>query len=85
IQAKFGLTQEIASHLNGALVIGAAVGFTVAAIIASLTNRSRLMLTLSIVSLDMLLAIILYVPMSLSMFTVLYFLHGAAAGPQAVT
>ncbi|WP_317628204.1 hypothetical protein, partial [Francisella tularensis] len=42
-------------------------------IIASLTNRYRLMLTLSIVSLAMLLAIILYVPMSLSMFTVLYF------------
>ncbi|ACD30254.1 MFS transporter [Francisella tularensis] len=85
IQAKFGLPQEIASHLNGALFIGAAVGFTVAAIIASLTNRYHLMLTLSIVSLAMLLAIILYVPMSLSMFTVLYFLLGAAAGPQAVT
>ncbi|MFV9930877.1 MAG: MFS transporter [Francisella endosymbiont of Hyalomma asiaticum] len=85
IQAKFSLSQELASHFNGVLFIGAAVGFTIAAIIASLTNRYRLMLVLSIVSLAIILAIILYVPMNLSVFTLLYFLLGAAAGPQAVT
>ncbi|MBK2257957.1 MFS transporter [Francisella philomiragia] len=85
IQAKFGLDQETASHINGVLFIGAAVGFTIAAIVASLTNRYRRMLILSIVSLAVILAIILYIPMNLSVFTLLYFLLGAAAGPQAVT
>ncbi|QEO57688.1 MULTISPECIES: MFS transporter [Francisella] len=85
IQAKFGLSQETASHINGVLFIGAAVGFTIAAIIASLTNRYRRMLILSIISLAVILAIILYVPVNLSLFTLLYFLLGAAAGPQAVT
>ncbi|MDE5009217.1 MFS transporter, partial [Francisella tularensis subsp. holarctica] len=58
ILAYFGLTQDFASHLNGALFIGAAVGFTVSEIIASLTNIYRLMITLSIVSLAMLLYLI---------------------------
>jgi len=85
IQAKFGFDQETASHINGVLFIGAAVGFTIAAIVASLTNRYRRMLILSIASLAVILAIILYIPMNLSVFTLLYFLLGAAAGPQAVT
>ena len=85
IQAKFNLDQDVASHINGLLFIGSAVGFSIAAVLASLTNKYRKMLMVSIASLAIILTILLYVPMQVHTFAFLYFLLGAMAGPQALT
>jgi len=85
IQAKFGIDQEVASQINGMLFLGSAVGFAIAAILASLTKKYRQMLIISIVLLVSILTIILYAPLQIQTFTFFYFLLGAVAGPQAVT
>ncbi|APC97137.1 MFS transporter [Francisella frigiditurris] len=85
IQAKFGIDQAGASSINGFLFIGSAVGFAIAAIIASMTTRFRFMLVVSITASFTLLAIVVYLPLNIQAFTIFYVLLGVVAGPQAVT
>ena len=85
IQAKFNITEQLASNMNSILFMGSAVGFAVSAIIASLTTRFRLMLVISVISLIVILFALLYISMDIKIFSVLFFLLGGVAGPQCVT
>ncbi|QLE79014.1 MFS transporter [Francisella sp. Scap27] len=85
IQIKLGLSQAEASHLNGFLFMGAAIGFGFFGVLSAFTNKFRLLLILSLSSSALLLAILLFVTLEKNLFIVLYLLLGAMAGPQAVT
>jgi len=85
IQAKFTIEQTDASHLNSFLFIGAAFGFTFTAFISSKVHKYRLMIVISIISLIIIFLALLYIDMSIEIFTFFYFLLGFVAGPQALT
>lgn len=85
IEAKLGVSEASAAHLNSFLFIGAATGYAVFGIIVAYTNRFRLLLVLSISFMAVLASILIYIPLGKCVFIVAYFLLGFMVGPQAVT
>lgn len=85
IQHKLQITQALASHLNGTLFVGAALGYAVFGIVAAFTSRLRLLLLLGLVSSILIIPVLLFVDLSKNYFVCLYTLLGVMAGPQAVT
>ncbi|AIT09443.1 MFS transporter [Candidatus Francisella endociliophora] len=85
IQAKYQLSEAYASYINSILFLGTAIGFGLAALISIFTTRFRLMLTISLFSLVVISAILLYMDISLKTFIVLYFFLGLMSGSEALT
>jgi MFS family permease len=82
IEYKFGISQSYASHINSLLFIGNIIGCIFVALVSPYTSRYRAMLVIACVSLLILSLLVIYVPMPLWVFIILFVLMGVSIGPE---
>ena len=85
IKTKFGISPAEASTLNSMLFVGNAIGCVAVSLIAPYTTRFRRMLVVSCCALAVLSTIVVYIPMPLWLFTILFTFLGIMVGPQLLT